>query len=154
MVTSSIGRRAQRPPPSSSSDELDRLRGVREPLPVPVRARLQAHHADRAGLDAARTTAAFAGGGLDLCPGQRVQSMQQVGLVGLPVLAQVQVETEGGELGGFRTVLANLDRGCVLVTADACIPGAVMPITCASGWALLVDGAPLAWSNTDIRYGS
>ena len=41
------------------------------------------------------------------------------------VLAQVQVETKGGELGGFPTVLADLDLDCVLVTADAYTPGAV-----------------------------
>ena len=114
---------------------------------------MQAHNADRAGLDAARTTAAFAGGGLELCPGQRVQSMQQGGLVGLPVLAQVQVETKGGELGGFRTVLANLDLGCVPVTARA-YPGRSSRSPARAGWALLVDGAPLAWSNTDINCGS
>jgi hypothetical protein len=48
------------------------------------------------------------------------------------VPAQVQVETKGGELGEFPTVLADLTL-TVLVTADACTPGAVMPITCASG---------------------
>ncbi len=67
---------------ASAADGLDGLGGVREELPAQVRARVQGHDADGAGLDPAVTAAALPGGDPDLFPGKCAQPAQQRGLVG------------------------------------------------------------------------